>query len=102
MEEKIRTESVLGDETLYCLLFYRNIGRPVNRPLFIPFCDQLEENHDFVKEIMPWAAVALEGYLNTNQHRMSFNKYNERIRARGLSLPEGLQQELQAYMEGKT
>lgn len=102
VEEKIRTESVLGDETLYCLLFYRNIGRPVNRPLFIPFCDQLEENHDFVKEIMPWAAVALEGYLNTNQHRMSFNKYNERIRARGLSLPEGLQQELQAYMEGKT
>ncbi|MCW7494110.1 hypothetical protein ND861_15795 [Leptospira sp. 2 VSF19] len=102
VEEKIRTESVLGDETLYCLLFYRNIGRPVNRPLFIPFCDQLEENHDFVKEIIPWAADALEGYLNTNQHRMSFNKYNERIRARGLSLPEGLQQELQAYMEGKT
>ncbi|PJZ46450.1 hypothetical protein [Leptospira brenneri] len=101
VEEKIRTESVLGDETLYCLLFYRNIGRPVNRPLFIPFCDQLEENHDFVKEIMSWAAEALEGYLNTNQHRMSFNKYNERIRARGLSLPEGLQQELQAYMEGK-
>ncbi|EOQ89471.1 hypothetical protein LEP1GSC202_1594 [Leptospira yanagawae serovar Saopaulo str. Sao Paulo = ATCC 700523] len=102
VEEKIRTESVLGDETLYCLLFYRNIGRPVNRPLFIPFCDQLEENHDFVKEIIPWASEALEGYLNTNQHRMSFNKYNERIRARGLSLPEGLQQELQAYMEGKS
>ncbi|MCU0824429.1 MAG: hypothetical protein MUF77_07280 [Leptospira sp.] len=101
VEEKLRTDQVLGDEALYCLLFYRNIGRPVNRPLFIPYCDQLEENPDFVKEIIPWAAEALEGYLNTNQHRMSFNKYNERIRARGLDLPEGLQQELQDYMEGK-
>jgi len=102
VEEKIRLEEMLGDETLYCLLFYRNIGRPVNRPLFIPYCDELEENHYFVKEIIPWASEALEGYLNTNQHRMSFNKYNERIKARGLDLPEGLQQELQSYMDGKS
>ncbi|TGN19494.1 hypothetical protein [Leptospira idonii] len=101
VEEKIREEKVLGDETLFCLLFYRNIGRPVNRPLFIPYCDELEENADFVREIIPWASEALEGYLNTNQHRLSFNKYNERIRARGLDLPEGLQQELHAYMEGE-
>lgn len=98
VEEKIRNNEILGDETLYCLLFYRNIGRPVNRPLFISYCDALEESPQFIKEIIPWAGEALEGYLSTNQHRLSFNKYNERIRARGLDLPEGLLQELHAYM----
>jgi len=99
VEEKLRSGEILGDESLYCLLFYRNIGRPVNRPLFISFCDALEENPNFIKEIIPWAATALEGYLSTNQHQLSFKKYNERIRAKGLDLPEGLLQELQAYMD---
>ncbi len=98
VEEKIRMEQVLGDETLYCLLFYRNIGRPVNRPLFIHYCDELEENPDFLKEIIPWASEALIGYLHTNQHILSFNKYNERILSKGLHLPEGLQQELNEYL----
>lgn len=101
IDSSIRNNDILGNEVLYRLLFYRNIARPVNRPLFVPYCDLLEENEDFVKEIIPWATEALSGYLKTNQHRLSFNKYNERILSQGMLLPQELADELRKYLQGE-
>ncbi|WCL51295.1 hypothetical protein [Leptospira sp. GIMC2001] len=100
VDNSLRKGFIIDNEALYRLLFYRNLGRPVNRPLFIPYCEQLEDNPEFIKEILPWASEALTGYLNTNQHRLSFNKYNERILSRGMLLPKELEMELKKYLEG--
>jgi hypothetical protein len=100
VDSSIRENKILGNEDLYRLLFYRNLGRPVNRPLFIPYCEHLEDNHEFLQEVIPWATEALTGYLRTNQHRLSFNKYNERILSRGMLLPQELEEELKKYLDG--
>lgn len=100
IDSSIRNNDLSENEGLYRLLFYRNIARPVNRPLFIPYCELLEDNQEFIKEIMPWATEALAGYLNTNQHRLSFNKYNERILNQGMLLPQELAEELRKYLDG--
>lgn len=100
VDASIQENRILGNEGLYRLLFYRNLGRPVNRPLFIPYCEILEDNNEFIKEIIPWATEALTGYLKTNQHRLSFNKYNERILSRGMYLPQELEEELKKYLDG--
>jgi|JI8StandDraft_1071087.scaffolds.fasta_scaffold174877_2 hypothetical protein len=99
VDNAIKSGNILDNEVLYRLLFYRNLGRPVNRPLFINFCEKLEDNEDFVREIIPWATEALAGYLKTNQHRLSFNKYNERILSKGLLLPKELEEELKKYLD---
>ncbi|MCG9874743.1 MAG: hypothetical protein MH321_08160 [Leptospiraceae bacterium] len=99
VDESIKKGDLIDNEVLYRLLFYRNLGRPVNRPLFINYCERLEDNPEFIREIIPWATEALGGYLRTNQHRLSFNKYNERILSKGLLLPKELEEELKKYLE---
>jgi hypothetical protein len=98
VENRLRDKDLFHDDLLFRLLFYRSIGRPVNRPLFVNYCDLLEENQEFVEKFIPWASEALMGYLSTNQHRFSFSKYNERILSRGLDLPTGLLEELRKYL----
>lgn len=92
------SEKRFEEEILKRLLFYRTIGRPVNRQFFIEACDILENNSEFIQQAIPWGSEALKGFLNTNQHRFSFSKYNERILSTGLQLPEGLEQELKQYL----
>lgn len=86
-------------EVLRRLLFYRTIGRPVNRPLFIPYAEKLEENEEYIRDILEWGSEALSVYLGTSRHRFSFSKYNERIESSGLQLPHGLKEELESYLE---
>ncbi|MBX7056701.1 MAG: hypothetical protein K1X75_01455 [Leptospirales bacterium] len=83
---------------LYRFMFYRMIGRPVNRPLFIPLFEVLEQNADLMRGFQDYAAEALSLYLKTSDHRHSFRKYNERILSRGLDLPDDLIDELIRYL----
>ncbi|PJZ29453.1 hypothetical protein [Leptospira kmetyi] len=96
MEKK---ENLKDSDLLKRLMFYRTIGRPVNRPLFIPYCEKLEENEEFIQDILDWGSEALEDYLRTSRHRFSFSKYNERIESSGLQLPPGLKEELKSYLD---
>ncbi|EQA38823.1 hypothetical protein LEP1GSC047_0130 [Leptospira inadai serovar Lyme str. 10] len=99
VERALESGHLKEHEVLRRLLFYRTIGRPVNRPLFIPYCEKLEENEEYIKEILEWGSEALQSYLGTSRHRFSFNKYNERIESSGLQLPLGLKEELASYLE---
>lgn len=83
---------------LYRFMFYRMIGRPVNRPLFVPLFEVYEQNEQFKQGFEAYAAEALTLYLKTSDHRHSFRKYNERILARGLDLPDDLIDELINYL----
>ncbi|PJZ69743.1 hypothetical protein CH373_11130 [Leptospira perolatii] len=99
VEKALESGNLKDHEVLRRLLFYRTIGRPVNRPLFIPYCEKLEENDEYIKEILEWGSDALRSYLGTSRHRFSFSKYNERIESFGLQLPGGLKEELESYLE---
>ena len=86
-------------ECVYRLQYYRNMGRPVNRPLFVKYCNYLQTNEKFIQEFTDWSSEALMAYLQTSSHRHSFNKYNERIINKGLVLPSALKEELRTYLE---
>ena len=87
------------DSIIFRFLFYRTMGRPVNRPLFIDFYEKLAEIESIWPAFNKWAAIALRAYLSTSDHRYSFNKYNERILNQKLALPEGLREELKQYLD---
>ncbi len=90
-----------SSEQAFRFLYYRTIGRPVNRPLFIRYCRRLEEDTEFMSEFTRWSSEMLAAYLKTSRHRLSFNKYNERIVSKGLALPGEIQEELRAYLEAR-
>ncbi len=101
IEKSIEQGVDINDERIYRFLFYRNTGRPVNRPQFIKYIRMLEENTELMRRFGDWASEALESYIHTPRHRFSFSKYNERIISRGLNLPVDLAQELKLYLEQK-
>jgi len=102
IDDAIAASDLIGNEHIYRLLFYRTVGRPVNRPLFIRFTRALEENEELMRQFADWASEALRAYIRTASHRHSFHKYNERIAARGLNLPDELEEELKLYLERET
>ncbi len=99
VEHVLETENPVTNECAYRLLYYRTMGRPVNRPLFIKYCDTLEKDEESLSGFLEWSSEALAAYLKTISHRHSFNKYNERIINRGLELPPELKEELTQYLE---
>ena len=100
VERMIQEKKFQEDETvLFRFMFYRNMGRPVNRPLFIRLYETLESEKELSKRFNPWASEALAIYLKTSDHRHSFSKYNERILSQGLDLPDELREELKFYLQ---
>lgn len=99
VEAAMQSGDLIGNDQVYRLLYYRTIGRPVNRPLFVKYCRRLEENEEFMAHFTKWSSEMLAAYLTTSRHRFSFNKYNERIISKGLALPQEIQEELKNYLE---
>lgn len=99
VERCLQTGELSGNSIIYRFMFYRNMGRPVNRPLYIEYYEALEKNASLVAEFELWASLALKAYLKTSDHRYSFSKYNERILNQRIALPEGLREELRRYLE---
>lgn len=99
VERLIETDQVLNNDIIHRLLYYRTLGRPVNRPLICRYTEKLEENEELMQEFKQWSSEALASYLKTSTHRLSFIKYNERIQCKGLVLPGELKEELQKYLE---
>ena len=91
--------ATMHDDIVLRFLFYCEIGRPVNRPIFIKQYKTLAKEPGLSKYFITWASDILASYLQTSSHRLSFHKYNERIASRGLQLPEGLRQELKHYLD---
>lgn len=99
IDQKIKSGDVINDILIMRFMFYRILGRPVNRPLFVDLYDTLEENEDLMNQFSKWASEALAEYLKTSDHRHSFSKYNERIISSHLHLPDELKAELQNYLK---
>lgn len=86
-------------DIVFRFLYYRTIGRPVNRPLIIQFSDALAQDRDLIKQSTTRASEILKSYLETGTHIYSFTKYNERITNNGLNLPDKLRKKLQSYLK---
>ena len=99
VERVVDSSSVVSSDILNRFMYYRTIGRPVNRPLIVKYSDALECSSEFMDRFDAWASDVMKDYLKTSSHQHSFNKYNERIRGSGLRLPQELQEELGRYLK---
>jgi len=99
IENLVKRGQTRDNEIVYRLLYYRTMGRPVNRPLVVKYCEILEQDQELMRGFSEWSSAALAAYLETPTHRYSFNKYNERIINLGVSLPPELKEELIKYIE---
>lgn len=93
------TQDLSDNECVFRFLFYRSVARPVNRPLLQSYQDRFDETPHLKDSFSEHASRILESYLNTNSHRYSFNKYNERIMNRGIHIPEEFLAELRRYLD---
>jgi hypothetical protein len=93
------TQDLSDNECVFRFLFYRSIARPVHRPLLQSYQNRFDDFPELKTSFSEHASRILESYLNTNSHRYSFNKYNERIMNRGIHIPEEFLAELRQYLD---
>lgn len=98
IDQVINSKINVIDMHVLRFMFYRMLGRPVNRPLVIRYYELLEINPDLMDSFLHWGTDALVEYIKTSGHRHSFNKYNERIVSSHLKLPKDLIEELKNYL----
>ena len=99
LEKCINKKTFDVDMQVFRFMFYRMLGRPVNRPLVIRYYEQLEVIPELMDSFLKWGTEALAQYLKTSGHRHSFHKYNERIVSSHLKLPKDLIEELKNYLD---
>ena len=83
-------------------LFYRLIGRPVNRPLLHGLLHKFTQNPELMDRFDALGSDFMEYFLKTGSHQHSFYKYNERIKNQGLALPWKLKQDFNNYLNIKS
>ncbi|MBW2598689.1 MAG: hypothetical protein JRC60_01005 [Deltaproteobacteria bacterium] len=77
---------------------YRSICRPINYRVISPVEDLLNKDMDFRSELEGSIQSYLKIFINTSQNTRSFDKYENRLNAIGIKLPESVRQKVMDYL----
>lgn len=77
---------------------YRSMCLLVNEPLIAPIESLLAADEEFRREIEASIDSYFSLLINTVQHVRSFQKYESRLRAIGITIPEPISRKLNAYL----
>ncbi len=86
------------DELLQRFVAYRSIGRPVNYRVLAPMEDLLNADLLFRREIEGSVQAYFKIFATTTAHQMSFKKYESRLNAIGIKLPESIRDKVRDYL----
>jgi len=86
-------------ETTQRFVTYRSICRPINYKIIAPIEDILNENIEFRKELEGSVRSYLKIFSNTTKHIESFDKYESRLKAMGIKMPEYIRKKIQVYLQ---
>ena len=98
VERSIREKNYECDMTQR-FVAYRAICRPVNYRVIAPVEDLLNEDMEFRSELEGSIRSYFKIFINTSQHTRSFEKYESRIKAIGIKLPEAMRQKIRSYLQ---
>ncbi|MDD5170275.1 MAG: hypothetical protein PHN75_15770, partial [Syntrophales bacterium] len=98
VEESIRAKNY-EDEMTMRFVAYRAICRPINYRIIAPVEDLLNQDMEFRTELEGSIRSYFRIFINTSQHTRSFKKYESRIKAIGINLPESIRMKIKAYFE---
>jgi hypothetical protein len=85
-------------ETLQRFVAYRSICRPINYRVIAPIEDLLNQDMVFRKEVEGSIQTYFQIFSNTTQHIRSLKKYESRLNAIGIKLPEYIRRKIKQYL----
>jgi len=81
---------------------YRAMCRPVNYRVIAPTEDLLNQDTLFRKELEGSVQAYLKIFSSTSPNLMSFKKYESRLTAIGVHLPESIRRKIKQYLNGSS
>ncbi len=87
-------------ETTQRFVAYRSMCRAVNYRVIAPIEDLLNQDILFRKELEGSVQSYLKIFSATTPHMMSFKKYESRLNAIGIRLPESIRRKIKLYLNG--
>ena len=87
-------------ETLQRFVAYRSICRPVNYRVIAPVEDMLNQDQEFRSEIEGSIRSYFKIFVTTSQHIRSFDKYELRLRHKGIKMPDYIRNKIKRYLQG--
>jgi Icc-related predicted phosphoesterase len=99
VEKSIR-EKNYECETTQRFVSYRSICRPINYRVIAPIEDLLNQDMDYRQELEGSIRSYFRIFVTTSQHVRSFHKYEERLNAVGIKLPESMRRKVRQYLKG--
>jgi len=85
-------------EILQRFVAYRSICRPINYRVIAPIDDLLNQDMSFRKEVEGSIQSYIRIFTNTSQHMRSLRKYESRLNAIGIKLPESVKRTIKQYL----
>jgi hypothetical protein len=87
------------NQALQRFVAYRAMCRPVNYRVIAPVEDLLAANPEFREEVERGMAEHLRILGTTKDTVRSFDKYQARLKAIGIDIPEALARKINAYLQ---
>jgi hypothetical protein len=87
-------------ETTQRFVSYRSVCRPINYRVIAPIEDLLNQDMDYRQELEGSIRSYFRIFVTTSQHVRSFHKYEERLNAIGIKLPESMRRKVRQYLKG--
>jgi hypothetical protein len=100
-----RVEKSIREKNYECevtqrFVAYRSLCRPIHYRVIAPIEDLLNEDMAYRKELEGSIRSYFKIFVTTSQHVRSFRKYEARLSAVGIKLPESIRGKIQRYLQG--
>ena len=100
--EKSVREKNYECETTQRFVAYRSLCRPINYRVIAPIEDLLNQDMEYRSELEGSIRSYFKIFVTTSQHVRSFHKYEERLSAIGIKIPDSIRGKIRQYLqEGK-
>jgi Icc-related predicted phosphoesterase len=100
-----RVEKSIREKNYECevtqrFVSYRSLCRPIHYRVIAPIEDLLNEDMAYRKELEGSIRSYFKIFMTTSQHVRPFRKYEARLSAVGIKLPESIRGKIQRYLQG--
>lgn len=100
-----RVEKSIREKNYECevtqrFVAYRSLCRPIHYRVIAPVEDLLNRDIAYRKELEGSIRSYFKIFVTTSEHVRSFSKYEARLRAVGIKLPESIRGKVRRYLQG--
>lgn len=89
------------DDALIRYIFYRKLGRPINKRLLRPIDDKIAAKHDLQDAVEQNLDDLIEGVSENQTQKLSLEKYKVRLSNMGVFLPKVVREKILYYLGHK-